>query len=361
MNTDAEDHFSGSYPIADVHFLLRPVRVTPLPVQEKERRLLSEGAHYAEMLAEETLPDVRWRELVETALTSHATAMAERHRRLADEIATRVAGEIVLVSLARAGTPTGVVLSRLLRRSGRTVYHFSVSIVLRRGIDESALDYIRARHHDSAIVFVDGWTGKGTIAAELRDSLARYRMSRGSGPEPRLAVLCDLAEVADLRADCSDALIPQALLGAVGSGLISRTLLSASLVRPGDFHACRFYGEWRSHDLSGMLVDRMTADALTMPMRTRSDHVAEPEAPKRRLADWLRTCDFAVSAAEVKPGVCESLRALMRRSPRVLVLQRADDIDMEPLRLLAQRRDIPVRCDPSLPYRSATIIRGHAG
>jgi hypothetical protein len=341
-----------------VTFLLRPVDVVPLDVAEKERRLLEEGVHYAEMLPEESLPDLQWSALVDDALRRRGPLMGACFRRLATAIAEAIDGEIVLVSLARAGTPTGVVLRRLLAHRSRTVVHYSISLVLQRGIDTVALDHIRQRHRDDSLVFIDGWTGKGSIGRELETALTAYRRERGAGPVARLAVLSDLAGVAQLAAHHEDILIPHALLGAVGSGLISRSLLSDSLVGPGEFHACRYYAEWASQDWSQRLVDqlyRYTLDATgldTLPIARPATSVATA------LAHWLAQHVPDHPMRVIKPGLCESLRALLRRTPELMLVRDVQSPDVAPLLVLAERRGATVRVAPDLPCNAATIIRG---
>ena len=79
------------------------------------------------------------------------------------------------MSLARAGTPIGVIVRRLLRDGwGINAPHYSVSIIRDRGIDFRAVDYIRDRYGERAITFLDGWTGKGLIAGELRKAVSVY-------------------------------------------------------------------------------------------------------------------------------------------------------------------------------------------
>ncbi|MBF6202163.1 cysteine protease StiP domain-containing protein, partial [Nocardia cyriacigeorgica] len=128
------------------------------------------------------------------------TAVMRTRRALAvatvAELVVAERGEnVVLVSLARAGTPVGVLMRRWLDsgigRPRLTVPHYAVSIVRDRGIDAVALDYL-ARHHDPAsIVFVDGWTGKGAIARELSAALADYHAAGGARFDDDLAVLAD--------------------------------------------------------------------------------------------------------------------------------------------------------------------------
>src|SRR5581483_532638 len=130
------------------------------------------------------------------------------------------ADEIVLVSLARAGTPIGVMLGRILRRlMRRRVRHYSISIIRDRGIDEAALAYILDRHAPSALVFVDGWTGKGAIAAELQKSVAQFNEQHHVNLDEGLCAVADLSGTAALAATAEDYLIPSAVLGCTISGL----------------------------------------------------------------------------------------------------------------------------------------------
>ncbi|WP_256448519.1 cysteine protease StiP domain-containing protein, partial [Pantoea sp. GbtcB22] len=74
-------------------------------------------------------------------------------------------------SLVRAGVPLGVMLQQALCAMGHESYHYGISIIRVRGIDQAALEIIEARHGTAGIVFVDGWTGKGAITGGLVRSL----------------------------------------------------------------------------------------------------------------------------------------------------------------------------------------------
>ena len=105
---------------------------------------------------------------------------------------------IVLASLVRAGVPLGVMLHHTLRALGKTSFHYGISIIRDRGIDEVALSYIEQKHGTEGLVFVDGWTGKGAITGELTavlgylqpmmiglsPSVLWARQSRGWSPVP---------------------------------------------------------------------------------------------------------------------------------------------------------------------------------
>lgn len=367
MRTLAEPAgFSGSYAPGDVTFLLRPVRIDPTPTAEKERLVQSGARHYSELLAVERVPGAAYLALYQQALAANADRMAADVARLARTLDARwPRGEIVLVSLARAGTPLGVLLRRALARlRSAAPPHYSVSIIRDRGIDPVALDHVRARHDERRMVFVDGWTGKGAISRELRRSVADYNARRGARVPVRLAVLADLAGAAQLAATAEDYLVPSSVLNAVVSGLVSRTVLRDDLVRPGDFHACRYYAEWAEHDLSRAFVDHVSArvDAwLGEPslVPARWDEAVRG-ALRRRSAAFVRETMARHGLRDenrVKPGIGESARALLRRVPDRLLLRCPRDGGVRPLLHLADEAGVPVEIHPTLPYRAAVIIQ----
>jgi hypothetical protein len=361
-----EPGFSGSYAPGDVTFLLRPVPIDPTPTAEKERLIQSGSRHYSELLAVERVPGPAYLALYRQALQANADRVAADVARLARTLEARwPRGEIVLVSLARAGTPLGVLLRRALARlRPAAVPHYSVSIIRDRGIDAVALDHLRARHDERRIVFVDGWTGKGAISRELRRSVADYNTRRGARVPTRLAVLADLAGAADFAATAEDYLIPSSVLNAVVSGLVSRTVLRDDLVGPGDYHACRYYAEWAEQDLSRAFVDRVSArvdawlgEPSTAPVRWDAPVRA---VLRRRSTAFVRETMARYGLRDenlVKPGIGESARALLRRVPDRLLLRDARGEDVRPLLHLADEAGVPVEINPTLPCRATVIIQ----
>lgn len=258
MSKLAKHHFSGSYAADDVNFLLKPAAINFVDVHQKEV-LIQSGAHYSTMLSHEKLPSQRYLDLFWAALANNEARFSRDIATLTVSLAERFDDEIVLVSLARAGTPVGVLLHRALKRLGRDSHHYSVSIIRDKGIDFQALDFILASgHKDRNIVFVDGWTGKGAIATELAKTIADYNASRRTAIDGRMVVIADLAGVAGMAATSDDYLIPSSILNGIVSGLVSRTVLNDELVQPGDFHACYYYEEYLNADLSRYFVDRIS-------------------------------------------------------------------------------------------------------
>lgn len=357
----AKHHFSGSYAPDDVNFLLKPAPVRFVTVLEKEA-LIQSGAHYSTMLSHEKIPSARYLELFSLALSNNEQRFARDIAVLATTLAQKYSDEVVLVSLARAGTPVGVLLHRALKSLGRDSYHYSVSIIRGRGIDQVALDYILAQGHQAEnVVFVDGWTGKGAIATELVKTIGEYNDSRGTNIDDSLVVLADLAGVAGLAATSDDYLIPSAILNGIVSGLVSRTVLNDEFVKEGDFHACYYYQEYAEQDLSVYFVDRI----FLLVCKYLSEVEAVVWNPdicrclKEASSAFVARCmsQYQVSDRNrIKPGVGESTRALLRRVPDRLILRQSGSPDVVHLEALAEQNQVAVQIDVSLPYSAAVVI-----
>lgn len=350
--------FSGSYPSADVTFLLKPVSLVATDVVMKEALIQSGRRHYSEMIAPESVPDDAYLALYDAALARNGDRLAQDVSSIAAHLAARRPGrEVVIASLARAGTPIGVLLSRTLRAAGHSAAHYSISIIRDRGIDLNALVHMAARHDPEDVVFVDGWTGKGAIAGELRASLR----DRPYGFRPVLAVVADPAGQADIAATEDDYLIASGLLNGIVSGLVSRSILRSDLVGANDFHACVTYPQHAAHDRSREFVDMIAPVAALKTPRPIGGHAANipalQAAGKRMLADLLALAGTA-DPNRVKPGIAEATRALLRRVPERLLLRDLLDPDVQHLRHLADVAGVEVeQLDPGSRYRAVAIIR----
>lgn len=351
--------FAGSYRPGDVEFLL-----TPLPLQgftdipEKERLIQSGQRHYSEMLSPESLPSPRYLDVFRTACAINGARMAQDCLHLASLIAARRPDEITLVSLARAGTPVGVVVSRLLNEVlGRSCTHYSVSIIRDRGIDRNALKHILARHASGSIVFVDGWTGKGVIARELASTINDYNLEHGTAIDDGLYVLSDLAGVAACAASCDDYLIPSSILNATVSGLVSRSILNDA-IGPDDFHGCVYYDQFLPHDQSQAFADQLVqqASGMTLASAAPIDKEAAGRVSRQFIVDALIKYGI-LDVNLVKPGIGEATRVLLRRTPRLLVVRDRDAPEVAHLILLAEEKGVPVQVDAALPYFAVSLIR----
>jgi hypothetical protein len=355
--------FPGSYREGEVNFLLTRLQAQEFTgVLEKERLIQSGRRHYSQMLSPESVPSPRYMALFEDACRANNARMAADCLRLASLIATRRTGDITVVSLARAGTPVGVVVGRLLREVfGRQAAHYAVSIVRDRGIDVAALRHILAQGHlPASIVFVDGWTGKGVIARELALSVSAFNAAQGSTIDHGLYVLSDLAGAAACAASGDDYLIPSSILNATVSGLVSRTVLDER-IGPDDFHGCVYYGEFAEHDQSQRFVDTLVALAVAQAEEGLPDPVPlDARAAAERSHGYLASAMARYDVQDVnliKPGIGEATRVLLRRVPRLLVLRQVGAADVAHLEVLAEEKQVPVAIDPALPYHAVSLIR----
>jgi hypothetical protein len=356
--------FTGSYHPRDVRFLLKVVDLAPTPVAEKERLIQSGRRHYSEMIGPEGPPAPEYLSIFHEAMEREEGRFARDLLILAGRVAGRIPeGEITLVSLARAGTPVGALLGRILRgHLRRDVVHYSVSIIRDRGIDEVALEYVLGRHAPGTVVFVDGWTGKGMIARELRRSVARFNARHGVELNAGLFCVADLCGEAEGAATADDYLIPSSILGATVSGLVSRSILNADVVGPGDFHGCIFYNELIPHDLSRWFLDVVSEE---VSRQTRAgEGIAEPlpgrellrMRSERLLAEVRR--EFGIEDPNhVKPGIGEATRVLLRRVPGALLLRDPSTPEVAHLLHLARAKGVPVTTRPDLPYRAVALIK----
>ena len=349
----------GSYAPEDVTFLLKPIAMPVLDIAAKEALLQSGARHYSEMLSPETAPSPAYLATYADALDRNAAKLAGHIDNLVDALAGRPTGPrgLALASLARAGTPIGVLLTRGLRRRGVVVEHYSISIVRGRGIDLNALGHVLDRHDAADVVFVDGWTGKGAISAELRGP----RGSAAAAVAPYLVVVADPAGRADLAATSEDYVIPSGILGGIVSGLVSRSVLNAQ-IGPHDFHGCVRLDHLAPADVSRAFVD--TVDALTGQPRKAPDWADAP-----RLA---AECDALVAEIgarwhvtdrnRIKPGIAEATRAVLRRVPDRLLLGDPADPELRHLVQLAGERGVRIEPLPfATVYRAVAIIAAVGG
>ncbi|MEU4065386.1 phosphoribosyltransferase [Streptomyces wedmorensis] len=357
----------SSYAPEEVGWLLQDLSDVELeaPTEEREEAIQSGGAHYAESLPVEYQPSERYQELFHTALESSATRIARAVGTVTETVlAERPGRRPVLVSLARAGTPVGVLMRRwALARHELDLPHYAVSIVRGRGIDANALRWLAAHHDPADVVFVDGWTGKGAITRELADALKEFEATEGiTGFDPEIAVLADPGSCVRVHGTREDFLIPSACLNSTVSGLISRTVLRSDLVGPDDFHGAKFYRELAGADVSADFLDAVAA---------RFDEVAETvDTDVKELLATDRTPTWEGWAAVeriseeygihdvnlVKPGVGETTRVLLRRVPWKILAKRGADADLAHVRLLAEQRGVPVEEVDGLPYSCVGLI-----
>jgi hypothetical protein len=351
----------GSYPAEDVAWLLKDLSDVELeaPTEERETAIQAGRAHYAESLPVEYQPGPEYRRLFEQALEASAERLAYATGLVTEQILAERGPDAVLVSLARAGTPVGILMRRWARFAhGLDLPHYAISIVRDRGIDTVALRYLAGRHDPSTVMFVDGWTGKGAITRELTAALA------GTGFHGDLAVLADPGRCTTLYGTRDDYLIPSACLNSTVSGLVSRTVLNDELIGPGDFHGAKFYADLAGDDVSALFLDTICARFADVAERVAKD-VPDLRASDRE-PDWSGWEAVRSVAGEqgidnlnlVKPGIGETTRVLLRRVPWKILARTDAGTELGHIRLLAEERGVPVEdvAPDRFPYACMGLI-----
>ncbi|RDI45935.1 cysteine protease StiP family protein [Falsibacillus pallidus] len=359
----------GSYSEKDVIFLLKDLKQANLEGRTEEREaVIQSGIHYSESLPKEKLPSQSYLSLFHESLAASKREAARLVSILSERILNQRGKNIVLVSLARAGTPVGILIKRYIAiKYGIELPHYSVSIIRGRGIDANAIKYICSMHPLSDIQFIDGWTGKGAIQRELTRSVDSLNDECNLGLKDSLAVLCDPGDCAALYGTKKDFFLPSSCLNATVSGLISRTVLNQQYISSDDFHGAKYYREWMEHDLSIYFIDEISSqfpEIIHSHPRNEIGLSKELDEPGwKGIQDVLKIQkEFKIDDTNlIKPGIGETTRVLLRRMPwKILIGERGNE-SLNHILMLAEERKVPVEYYEGMSYACCGIIQSVKG
>ncbi len=342
----------GTYLTEDVTVLLKDITglVKPLPAAEREP-LIQGGVHYSEMLPLEYEPSEKYLETYYAALSAFAKPTAYAVAAVSRIIWEEKGRNAVIVSLARAGTPVGILIKRYIKSHyGCDIPHYTISIIRGRGIDKNAIKYILSKHSPENIRFVDGWVGKGAIARELRTAVREF-----DGLDGSLAVLSDPAYITEKCGTREDILIASSCLNSTVSGLLSRTFLRSDIIGKNDFHGAAFYRELLPKDLTyqfiGAIEKEFPSGEVSLPERI-CDNRGLSDVEKIREHFGVTDINF------IKPGIGEATRVLLRRVPwKILVNDMSDVKYLGHIFRLAEEKNVPVERFDLEHYRACGIIK----
>lgn len=345
----------STYHPNDVTLLLKDITglVKPLPASEREL-LIQRGTHYCEMLPLEYKPSEKYMEAYLLSLKNYAKTTAAAVCTAAEKIYAKKGSSLVLVSLARAGIPIGILIKHYLSKKYRIdVPHYAISIIRGRGIDRQAMSYILERHQPQSLQFVDGWIGKGAITRELEDALSDY-----PDVSAELAVLSDPANLTALCGTHEDILIPSSCLNCTVSGLISRTFLRDDIIGKNDFHGAAFYGELENEDLS---YDFIHAIEEHFDFSVSSSQAPLGKSGLEETAEIAQKYGIT-NLNFIKPGIGEATRVLLRRIPWKLLINESEKENPALLHLfrLAEEKRVSVEYYPMSNYKACGIIKKFA-
>ncbi|GAA4946449.1 hypothetical protein GCM10023205_02780 [Yinghuangia aomiensis] len=356
----------SSYAAGEVTWLLKDLSDVELeaPLEEREEAIQHGGAHYAESLPIEYQPSPEYQALFHAALDETADRIAHAVGVVTEIVLAERGRDTVLVSLARAGTPVGILMRRWAAYAhGLDLPHHAVSIVRARGIDPVALRWLAREYDPARVMFVDGWTGKGAITRELTEALDDLHQATGLRFSDELAVLADPGSCVRTYGTRDDFLIPSACLNSTVSGLVSRTVLRPGLIGPDDFHGAKFYRDLASVDVSNLFLDTVASRFAAVADDVARDWPALAAADRTpgwegwRAVERIGT-EYGIDNVNlIKPGVGETTRVLLRRVPWMILARRGVGTELDHVRMLADQRGVAVVEVDDLPYSCVGLVK----
>jgi len=385
-----------SYKENDVIFLLNDLtdiqNKIAMSIEDKEKDIQAGKKHYSETIHIEEAPTQKYFDLFHQLLNneeiiqdfvSDLNTIANKIignnkiRNQMNNLSTEDKNEIVICSLARAGTPIGILLKRVIEliEYKTRVTHYSISIIRDKGIDENALKYILSKHNDKSIVFVDGWTGKGVIGQQLKKSIQEFNNKNNTNLSDELYVVTDISYTADYTGSHKDYIIPSAVLNSIVSGLISRSILNNEIQNSNNsYHGAIYYSHLEKYDLSNQFIDlimkylkryieknKKNLDYTVANKNKQIGNVSNDNKSKQiernSFINQYMEKYHVLNINLIKPGVCEATRVMLRRVPRVLIVRDKNEIHVKHLLELAKQKDISVHIDKNLLYNAIAIIK----
>ena len=354
-----------SYNPNDVTILLRDFTndMQELDTAAREKMIQS-GVHYSEMLPKEEAPTQEYNEIYSRVLEKQALRVSTYIAELGNKI-MKIHGykPIVLISLARAGIPVGILLKRYIERVyNMSMPHYSVSIIRGKGIDKAAMEHIYAKHGATVGVnhfqFVDGWTGKGMIGSVLDDAIRELEQEdvRWRGLYKELAVVSDPAMITNLCGTHMDILIPSACLNSTVSGLISRSIKRA-FDTDTELHGACYFGKFSNIDKTYEFINAIEKH-FVKPGFFVEKHTSENGlSVVDRIKDRYGVEDINL----IKPGIGEATRVLLRRVPwKILISNKVamqDKWELDHIIQLCSEKGVPYEYADIGNYKVCGIIK----
>lgn len=347
----------GSYSLDDVVFLLKDVSNLIVEQGTEEREdVIQGGGHYSEMLPIEYKPSEKYIELFHSSLRFNSLKIAEAVALVSEKIIAKNGTNIVLVSLARAGTPFGILIKRYIKyKFKKDIPHYSISIIRGKGIDENALKYILNKHGNT-IQFIDGWTGKGAINNVLKNACIEFEKKNGLKINDTLAVIADPGYCCEIYGTREDFLLPSACLNSTVSGLISRTVLRKDLINEDDFHGVKVYDDLIEEDFSNYYLDYISKEYSSI----NNIFELKMSSPSFLGSEDVNNIKKEYNIEDinmVKPGIGETTRVLLRRIPWKILVKNMESPSIEHILLLAKEKNVEVLEYPFLSYECCGIVK----
>lgn len=349
----------GSYTQDDCIFLLKNINglVTEQNNLAREKAIQG-GIHYSTMLPAEYSPKQEYVDLFFKTLDESAKTVAEHTATVAEKILAKKGKDTVLISLARAGTPFGVLIKRYLKQKYNiNIPHYSISIIRDIGIDENALFYIMNKHGNN-VQFIDGWTGKGVIAKSLKKGCIEFNEKYQVFIDDSLAVLSDPGHCAAIFGTRDDYLVPNACLNSTVSGLMSRTFYREDIISADEFHGAKYYSDFKSVDVSLKYVDAISHYFNTVkPNFEILDNDYDITFSGAKQIEKIMRHFNITDENKVKPGVGETTRVLLRHVPWKILVKSGTEKYLKHILFLTKELGVKVETYNDMNYSCCGLIK----
>ena len=365
-----EDRMAGpdtnsSFKKEDVIFVLKDLSnaIEEKGTEDREEAMQG-GIHYSEMLPIEYKPTDEYMDLFFSSLEESAHKLAMAIGVVSQRILKQRGRELVLVSLARAGTPIGILIKRyFMLRYGLELPHYSISIIRGKGMDENALRYIIKKHPGREIQFIDGWTGKGAIAQVLREACLDFKEKYGLELNDDLAVLADPGHCVKTYGTREDFLIASSCLNSTVSGLVSRTVHRGDLIGEYDFHGGKYYKELSEEDVSNLFIETVCSkfadimDKVDEEVLRVEEGYTDPTWKGWKDIEQIQKVFDIKDINLIKPGIGETTRVLLRRVPWKILIKDEKSPNLRHILLLAKDKNVPLEIYPDMTYECIGLIK----
>ena len=344
-----------SYKEEDCIFLLKDISesVIEVTIEEKEE-LINKGVSYSEMLSKEMHVGQEIKDIFLNLTKKAAKDVAYYVGSVAEQIYKKNGENTVLVSLARAGSPYGILIRKYIKAKYNVdMPHYSVSIIRGKGIDFNALKYILKKFPGYKLQFVDGWTGKGSITKELNKTIKEFNEKFKTEVDSLLAVIADPAKKSAIAGTKKDLNLPNCCLNSTVSGLVSRTVHNEKLIGENDFHGAKFLEYLKGEDYSQYYVDAIEKE-FTFEDKTYEINVDESyvDAVLDSIVKEYKVEDIH----KIKLSVGEASRALLRRKTKLVLVKNMNNEDVAHIIHMAKEKNVEIKEFKHSDYECIAII-----
>ncbi|MEA1962465.1 MAG: tellurite-like stress resistance cysteine protease StiP [Bacillota bacterium] len=293
----------------------------------------------------ESQADQELNRLIIESMRRNTAQICGLHDRLIEKMMVKVprGKKILLVAILRAGLFISLGLAkRMAYLSGEDVPVVALGLFHEAGIDRQAFAQICADYPEYYPVFVDGWTGRGVVAAELREDCSRLNDAPDLQGFPLLATLVDPGHYGDLWGTDQDVLLECAHFSAPEVLGFSRAFIKD----PGQmWHAYTYPDEYCNHALIEAWLNIFSSENSNLP-EDRPCKVQNLDALLNEI-----TLITGTQAGQWKVNINEVARTFVNRKPKQLILgitSAEAECSIPSIVYLAEKYSVPVEFIPQL-------------